>query len=153
SEAWTWEHQALLRARAVAGASELRQRFEDIRVDVLCRHVRRATLREDVAKMRERMRAELSKAKEGQFDVKQDPGGLADIEFLAQYWSLNWADRYPGLVLFSDTIRQLESVASGDLVPQQTIDILTATYRDYRREIHHRALEGQVAVVSADRFA
>ena len=79
-------------------------------------HVRRDTLREEVRKMRERMRAELSKARAGQFDLKQDPGGIADIEFLAQYWALKWADRYPPLVMFSDTIRQLESVASADLV-------------------------------------
>ncbi len=153
SEAWTWEHQALLRARAVAGSARVRQRFEDIRTDVLCRHVRRESLREDVRKMRERMRAELSKAREGQFDVKQDPGGLADIEFLAQYWALRWADRYPALVQFSDTIRQLESVASADLVPQSTIDVLSGVYREYRREIHHRSLEGKPAVVPDGQFA
>src|SRR5450755_1942129 len=61
-DAWTWEHQALLHARAVAGASELRAEFEDLRVAVLRRHVRRATLREEVRSMRERMRRELSSA-------------------------------------------------------------------------------------------
>ena len=145
NEAWTWEHQALLRARAVAGAPELSRQFEQIRLDVLCRHVRRDTLKEEVRKMRERMRAELSKAKSGQFDVKQDPGGIADIEFLAQFWALAWADRHPPLVMFSDTIRQLESVASADLVPQATVDRLTDAYRAYRSEIHHRSLENAPA--------
>jgi glutamate-ammonia-ligase adenylyltransferase len=153
AEAWTWEHQALLRARAVAGASDLRKRFEAIRLDVLCHHVRRDTLKEEVRKMRERMRGELSKAKAGQFDVKQDPGGIADIEFLAQYWALAWADRYPPLVTFSDTIRQLESVASADLVPQATVDVLTRIYRAYRSEIHHRSLENAPAVVDAGEFS
>src|SRR5690606_22635508 len=82
-EAWTWEHQALLHARAVAGSPEVRAEFERIRMEVLRKHVRRDTLREDVRNMRERMRKELSRAKEGQFDIKQDPGGIADIEFLA----------------------------------------------------------------------
>ena len=68
--------------------------------------------------MRERMRKELSKAKAGEFDIKQDAGGVADIEFLAQYWALLWAKDYPPVAMFSDTIRQLESVASADLVPQ-----------------------------------
>ena len=70
--------------------------------------------------MRERMRRELSRAERGHFDIKQDPGGIADIEFLAQYWALRWAQEYPPVALFSDTIRQLESVASADLVPQAT---------------------------------
>ncbi len=153
-DAWTWEHQALLRSRAVAGDAAIRRRFEDIRLEVLCGHVRLDTLREEVCKMRERMRAELSKSQTGQFDVKQDPGGLADIEFLAQYWALNWTRRYPPLAMYSDTIRQLESVASADLVPQATIDVLIGIYRDYRTEIHHRTLEGKPAMVQqGERFA
>jgi [glutamine synthetase] adenylyltransferase / [glutamine synthetase]-adenylyl-L-tyrosine phosphorylase len=152
-EAWTWEHQALLRARAVAGADGLQRRFEDIRVDVLCHYVRRESLREDVRKMRERMRAELSKARAGQFDLKQDLGGIADIEFLAQYWALKWADRYPPLIMFSDTIRQLESVASANLVEQTTVDSLTGIYRAYRAALHHRSLENLSPVLDGGEFA
>ena len=153
SEAWTWEHQALLRARAVAGDERICRAFGDIRFDVLCHYVRRDTLREEVRRMRERMRAELSKSKPGEFDIKQDPGGIADIEFLAQYWALDWADRYPALVMFSDTIRQLESVASADLVPQATVDVLTTVYREYRSVIHHRSLESESSVVQEQAFA
>ncbi|HEY4645292.1 MAG TPA: bifunctional [glutamate--ammonia ligase]-adenylyl-L-tyrosine phosphorylase/[glutamate--ammonia-ligase] adenylyltransferase [Steroidobacteraceae bacterium] len=152
TEAWTWEHQALLRSRAVAGEIRIRRRFEDVRLDVLCHHVRRESLRDEVRRMRERMRAELSKAREGQFDIKQDPGGIADIEFLAQYWALRWAEEYPPLVMFSDTIRQLESVASVNLVPQATVDVLTRNYREYRSVIHHRSLESETAVVDAQAF-
>ncbi|TLY55142.1 MAG: bifunctional glutamine synthetase adenylyltransferase/deadenyltransferase, partial [Gammaproteobacteria bacterium] len=83
-EAWTWEHQALLHARAVAGAPELCARFERVRLEVLCQHVRRDSLREEVRSMRERMRRELSAGDALRFDIKQDPGGIADIEFLAQ---------------------------------------------------------------------
>ncbi len=150
SEAWTWEHQALLHARAVAGAPELRGEFERIRLDVLCNDVRRDTLKADVRAMRERMRKELSRAKPGQFDLKQDPGGVADIEFLAQYWALRWANVYPALVMFSDTIRQLESVASANLVPQQTVDKLTGAYRAYRARSHYLSLTGKEPIVSAD---
>jgi glutamate-ammonia-ligase adenylyltransferase len=152
-EAWTWEHQALLHARAVAGDAALRARFEAVRTHVLRHNVRRESLRADVRRMRERMRRELSRSGPDQFDIKQDAGGVADIEFLAQYWALAWALRYPPLVMFSDTIRQLESVASADLVPQACVDTLTAAYRAYRERTHRMSLEGGANVVPADQFA
>ena len=102
--------------------------------------------------MRERMRRELSKGGDGRQDLKQDAGGVADIEFLAQYWALKWARDYPPVAMFSDTIRQLESVASADLVPQETVDLLTAAYRAYRTRTHHLSLAGEVALVSAEEF-
>jgi [glutamine synthetase] adenylyltransferase / [glutamine synthetase]-adenylyl-L-tyrosine phosphorylase len=151
-EAWTWEHQALLHARAVAGDADLRARFEAVRVQVLRHNVKRDGLRAEVRRMRERMRRELSRSAADQFDIKQDAGGVADIEFLAQYWALAWALRYPPLVMFSDTIRQLESVASADLVPQARVDILTRAYRAYRERTHRMSLEGGANVVPADQF-
>jgi glutamate-ammonia-ligase adenylyltransferase len=154
-EAWTWEHQALLHARAVAGDSALRAVFETLRVDLLCNHVRRDKLRTEVRDMRVRMRRELSRAKagSGMFDIKQDTGGTADIEFLAQYWALLHAKTHPPVVMFADTIRQLESVASADLVPQATVDVLTDAYRRYRERSHHRSLDGDEPVVAAEEFA
>ena len=152
SSAWTWEHQALLHARAVAGSPSLRARFEIERVRILGEFVRRETLREEVSSMRERMRRELSKAGQGQFDLKQDRGGIADIEFLAQYWALREGARHPAVVMYSDTIRQLETLASGDLVPQATVDVLTAAYRAYRRRNHHRSLRDEGAVIAASEF-
>jgi glutamate-ammonia-ligase adenylyltransferase len=151
-EAWTWEHQALLHARAVAGAPELRARFERLRLEVLCHHVRRDSLREEVCKMRERQRRELSRGDALRFDIKQDPGGIADIEFLAQYWALLWAREYPPVATFSDTIRQLESVASANLVPQASVDLLTQAYRAYRAGTHHLSLEGAAPIVPAADF-
>ena len=152
-EAWTWEHQALLRARAVAGPPALRARFEAVRLDVLRSGVRRDSLRDEVRKMRERMRAELSSPQAGQFDLKRDAGGITDIEFLAQYWTLLWCDRHPELATYSDNIRQLESLASIDLVPQATVDELTGIYRAYRQRIHHLSLDGDATVVPGTEFA
>jgi [glutamine synthetase] adenylyltransferase / [glutamine synthetase]-adenylyl-L-tyrosine phosphorylase len=152
-EAWTWEHQALLHARAVAGAPELCAEFERTRLDALRHAVRRDSLRDEVRAMRERMRRELTKGGDGRVDLKQDAGGIADIEFLAQYWALKWARDYPPVAMFSDTIRQLESVASADLVPQATVDVLTAAYRAYRTRAHHLSLAAEGAVVAAEEFA
>jgi glutamate-ammonia-ligase adenylyltransferase len=154
-DAWTWEHQALLHARAVAGDPTLRAVFEDVRVEILKSHVRRDTLRAEVRSMRERMRKELSRARagSGKFDLKQDAGGTADIEFLAQYWALLYAGSHPPVVMFADTIRQLESVASADLVPQLTVDVLTGAYRKYRERSHHLSLEQAETLVPVEEFA
>ncbi|HTX24641.1 MAG TPA: bifunctional [glutamate--ammonia ligase]-adenylyl-L-tyrosine phosphorylase/[glutamate--ammonia-ligase] adenylyltransferase [Steroidobacteraceae bacterium] len=151
--AWTWEHQALLHARAVAGAPSVRAGFERVRMDILRHHVRSERLLEDVRAMRERMRRELAKSRPGGTDLKHDAGGIADIEFLAQYWALRWARDYPPVAQFPDTIRQLESVASANLVSQRTVDTLTAAYRAYRTRAHHLSLEGRPAIVPADEFA
>ncbi len=151
-DAWTWEHQALLHARAVAGAPQMCAQFEELRVQVLQQHVRRATLRQDVRAMRERMRRELIKPEPSIFDLKQGAGGIADIEFLAQYWALLWAQQQSAVVMFSDTIRQLESVASGNFLPQSTVDVLTGAYRAYRARAHHLGLEGRAALVAAGEF-
>jgi glutamate-ammonia-ligase adenylyltransferase len=151
-EAWTWEHQALLHARAVAGSTPLRAEFEAVRSRVLTEAVRRDSLREEVRSMRERMRRELSKAREGEFDLKQGAGGIADIEFLAQYWTLREAAKQPIVLMFSDTIRQLETLASGDLVPQHTVDQLTSAYRAYRARSHHRSLREEGTVIADSEF-
>jgi len=151
-EAWTWEHQALLHARAVAGDTTLMARIEAVRLEVLEDAVRRNDLREQIQSMRERQRRELAQGGEGRFDLKHDRGGIADIEFLAQYWALRWAAEYPPVVHFPDTIRQLESVASAALVPQETVDVLVRAYQHYRLTAHRRALEGQSGAVDASGY-
>jgi glutamate-ammonia-ligase adenylyltransferase len=151
-EAWTWEHQSLLRARAIAGPEALREQFEAARIEVLRKAVRREGLRDEVRKMRARMRDKLSKAKPGQVDLKQDAGGVADLEFLVQFWMLKWADRYPEIVTFSDNIRQLESLASGNIVPQSLVDFLVITYRTYRQRLHRLSLDGAANLISAEEF-
>jgi glutamate-ammonia-ligase adenylyltransferase len=151
-EAWTWEHQSLLRARAIAGDPGMRAQFEEARIEVLRTAVKRDALKAEVRNMRAKMRDNLSKAKAGQFDIKQDAGGVADLEFLVQYWMLKWADRHPEIVIFSDNIRQLESLASGNLLPQSRVDFLVDTYRRYRERLHRLSLAGQGNVVDASEF-
>src|SRR5271166_2826578 len=153
-DAWTWEHQALLRARAVAGEAALCERFAAARRRALCTDVRRETLRVDVMEMRARMRRELSRAGAGQFDVKQDAGGIADIEFLVQYWVLSKAHRHPQLVVYTDNIRQLESLARLGVIDESTAQWLMEAYRSYRAVLHRISLEGDgLPVIAADEFA
>ena len=150
----TWEHQALLRARAVGGDASLCERFEAARRRALCVDVRRDTLRVEVLEMRARMRRELSLARRGEFDIKQDAGGLADIEFLVQYWILAAARKYPQLVHFTDNIRQLEGLSGAGLVDAATADWLMDAYLGYRAALHRLNLEGDGSrVVAAGPFA
>ena len=151
-DAWTWEHQSLLRARAIAGPPGLCEQFEAARIEVLRKAVKRDGLRDEVRRMRERMRENLSKARPGQVDLKQDPGGIADLEFLVQFWMLQWSDRYPEIVTFPDNIRQLESLASGDIVSQARVDFLVATYRAYRQRLHRLSLDGTKNLVDEQEF-
>jgi glutamate-ammonia-ligase adenylyltransferase len=146
-DAWTWEHQALLRARAVAGDPNLCGRFEAVRRRVLCTAVRRDSLRSDVLEMRLRMRRELSQSGPGQFDIKQDAGGIADIEFLVQYWVLAAASEHPELVTYSDNIRQLEGLARVGVLDASTALWLKEAYIGYRTVLHHQSLEGGLRVV------
>ncbi len=149
-EAWTWEHQALLRARAVAGDDALCARFEAVRRRVLTDAVRRDTLRADVAEMRARMRRELSRAEAGQFDIKQDAGGIADIEFLVQYWVLASAAEFPDLLTHTDNIRQVEALARRGVIEEATATALADAYRGYRAVLHRLSLEGGDARVVED---
>jgi glutamate-ammonia-ligase adenylyltransferase len=142
SDAWTWEHQALLRARAVAGDEKLCSAFEAVRRRALSSAVRRETLRNDVLEMRVRMRKELSRSGRGEFDIKQDAGGIGDIEFLVQYWVLAGARAHPQLLTYTDNIRQLEGLAAVGVVDEATAVWLKEAYISYRTVLHHLSLEG-----------
>lgn len=142
TDAWTWEHQALLRARAVAGDARLCEAFETVRRHTLTSAVRRVSLRTDVLEMRLRMRKELSRSGAGQFDIKQDAGGIADIEFLVQYWVLAAAHERPELLTYTDNIRQLEGLATVGIIDEATALWLKEAYINYRTVLHHLSLEG-----------
>lgn len=153
TQAWVWEHQALLRSRSVAGDAGVREAFEHERRDILIHHVKRQDLKAEVVKMRRRMRSELSHGRGGEFDIKQDAGGMADIEFLVQYWVLANAAEYPDLVEYSDNVRQLEALARNGLVPGATTDRIKSIYLHLRSSAHELTLIGSDRVVSGNVFA
>jgi glutamate-ammonia-ligase adenylyltransferase len=98
------------------------------------------------------MREELSLAKEGAFDIKQDPGGIADIEFLVDYWVLAHSAQYPELVEFPDNIRQLEALARVGLVPEDLCLRLKEAYLKLRQRVHELALDEGGRVVPDTEF-
>jgi len=135
--AWTWEHQALVRARPVAGSPALALEFARIRQEILCLPRDPARLKADVREMRERMAAEKVRHDATQADVKHDPGGIVDIEFMVQYWVLRWAHEHPGLTRHTDNIHILEALqAEGRLDPGRA-RLLAEAYRRYL-SVEHR---------------
>ncbi len=153
-QAWTWEHQALVRARPVAGDAELAAQFDAVRREILCRQRDPVALKAEVVAMREKMRSHLaSPANADQFDLKQDRGGIVDIEFMVQFALLKAAHHHPELARWSDNIRLIESLsASAELAPDSAA-VLTAAYQAYRTAGHRQQLQAQPAKLAGDALA
>ena len=150
--AWTWEHQALLRARPVAGSPAVAAEFDRIRADTLTSRVRLDSLRADVLSMRRRMRRELDRSDENLFDLKQGRGGISDIEFIVQYLVLSNAQRHASVFHYTDNIRQLEALAGTGCIPASVGDELAGIYRRFRRRAHHLVLNDRPLLVGASEF-
>ncbi|MDZ7686641.1 MAG: hypothetical protein U5O39_18075 [Gammaproteobacteria bacterium] len=156
-DAGTWEHQALVRARFVAGNPELRPRFEAVRRDILTIERDRAQLLTDVVSMREKMRAHLDKPKQlteesvsdgvmlSGFDLKQGAGAIVDIEFMVQYAVLAESHRQRELTQWTDKMRLLSDLRDGGLFTEEEVDILQRAYIAYRRAVHYQSLGGAVS--------
>jgi len=152
NKAWIWEHQALVRARVVAGDEAVGAAFRRVRCEVLTRERDPLLLQKEVREMRERMRASLSRESATQFDLKQGHGGIADIEFMVQFGVLRWAHQAPDLTDFTDNIRLLAGLAAHGFFNEQECRVLSDAYRAYRAEMHRLSLQERPAQVEATRF-
>ncbi|MBE4600244.1 bifunctional [glutamate--ammonia ligase]-adenylyl-L-tyrosine phosphorylase/[glutamate--ammonia-ligase] adenylyltransferase [Vibrio navarrensis] len=151
-EAWTWEHQALVRARMIYGDDELASEFARVRHEVLALPRDESQLKKEVAEMRVKMRDHLGGKKADRFMLKQDQGGITDIEFLAQYLVLNFSASKPKMTRWSDNVRIFEtSIAQGVMDESQAL-ALTQAYTRMRDEIHKRNLLNLDADVALDKF-
>jgi [glutamine synthetase] adenylyltransferase / [glutamine synthetase]-adenylyl-L-tyrosine phosphorylase len=152
NEAWTWEQQALIRARPVCGDPAVADRFEAIRRRVLARERDEAGLRRSVADMRDRLRKESLKGNAGGFDLKHGEGGMVDIEFLVQYLVLRHAREYDELVRWTDNVRLIGALCRCGVFDDATAYFLRKAYLTYRIVGHRLDLKEQPAIVSDDRF-
>ncbi len=164
SEAWTWEHQALVRARVLVGCPRLAKAFEQVRVAILSRERSVPALQVEVSEMRAKMRANLGTpltsagttesayTAEAQFDLKQDAGGIVDIEFMVQYAALAWSREQPQLLAFTDNMRILDGLHAAHLMPSADVELLQAAYKVYRSAAHKQALQNQPGKVSGEQF-
>ncbi|WP_375056967.1 bifunctional [glutamate--ammonia ligase]-adenylyl-L-tyrosine phosphorylase/[glutamate--ammonia-ligase] adenylyltransferase [Zobellella sp. DQSA1] len=143
NEAWTWEHQALVRSRIIVGDPGLFDTFNQIRREVLGKERERGELAREVVQMREKMRAHLIKAGPDEFHLKQSVGGLADIEFLTQYLVLAHASQHPALTRWSDNIRILEAAVEVGLLEEEEAWQLKTAYCAIRDRGHRLSLSDQ----------
>jgi glutamate-ammonia-ligase adenylyltransferase len=150
--AWTWEHQALLRARAVAGSVVVAEEFERVRTETLTGRVRRDTLSQDVVSMRQRMRKELDKSDASKFDLKQGRGGISDIEFIVQYLVLKCAREHASVIEYTDNIRQLDALAAIGAVEGHDAARIQDIYREYRLRLHRMTLDDAPQLMDNDQF-
>ena len=154
-QAWTWEHQALVRARVVAGSTRLEARYQKIRGNILAQQREPVALRKDVVTMRQKMMASLLPARAssddgpdtGLFDLKQSPGGIVDIEFIVQYSVLAWSQRHPELLEYPDNIRILEIMGRLELISASVADALIEAYKAFRSALHRLKLQQRPGVL------
>nr|WP_240991733.1 hypothetical protein [endosymbiont of Tevnia jerichonana] len=151
-KAWTWEHQALIRARPVAGDPKAKARFEAVRRHILGQPREAQRLRAEVLEMREKMRQSLDKSSAAQFDLKQGRGGIVDIEFMVQYAVLRWAHQHPELLEWTDNVRLLETLSRLGLLAGDTAELMTGAYKVFRAVYHRNALQDQAALIADDQL-
>ncbi|MGD0962225.1 MAG: bifunctional [glutamate--ammonia ligase]-adenylyl-L-tyrosine phosphorylase/[glutamate--ammonia-ligase] adenylyltransferase [Methylomonas sp.] len=153
NEAWTWEHQALIRGRFIAGDARLQKSYETIRTHILSLPRDYQHLKTQVKEMREKMRENLLSKQTDIFDLKQSPGGIADIEFLVQFGVLAETAKHPELALHTSMIALLEELEKLGFFNQADADLLKQAYCGYRDFGHHQILQGRNAVADRLTFA
>jgi glutamate-ammonia-ligase adenylyltransferase len=135
--AWTWEHQAMTRARFCLGSPELKTRFDAVRANVINAKRDLVSLREEIVAMREKLRAAHT-VKPELFDVKHSAGGMVDVEFAVQYLVLAYAQAHPNLLGNVGNIALLQNAEDAGLLPVGIGAAAGSAYRELRR-VQHRA--------------
>jgi glutamate-ammonia-ligase adenylyltransferase len=183
NDAWTWEHQALVRARPIAGDADLMGEIKQLRCEVLVQERSAESLKGEVNDMRQKMREHLGSSSGGSssagsshsgsassgqagkaknsdktalFHLKQDPGGIVDIEFMVQYAVLAWGHQQPDLTVYTDNIRILQCLQECSLVniavSAEQARLLIEIYKSYREVGHRLALQQQSSLIANDQF-
>jgi glutamate-ammonia-ligase adenylyltransferase len=155
NEAWTWEHQALVRARPITGSHKLSKGFMESRKQVLSQVRNQTDLRQEVMAMREKMRLQLASKPDAdgrttQFHLKHDVGGIVDIEFMVQYGVLAHAHRCQKLLTYTDNIRILEGFEMQGILSVFQAQDLREAYQAMRAVEHRLTLQNRAGEVSND---
>ena len=151
--AWVWEHQALTRARFSAGDPAVGEAFEKIRCEVLRQQRDLDKLRAEIVDMRQKMadaHATRGDLRATVFDLKHDPGGLVDVEFIVQYLVLGYSHAHRELTGNKGNIALLKMAADAGLIPAELAETVRNAYRDYRRLQHGLRLNGTKARVAPE---
>lgn len=140
SRAWTWEHQALVRARPVAGSKDIIDKFSEIREAIIRTPKEESSLKDEVIKMRQKMRDHLDRSSDKLYDIKQGVGGMIDVEFISQYLLLRYAPEFKDLRLWTDNVRILEECSRLGIVKEDISKELINAYLDIRSIYHELSL-------------
>jgi len=156
--AWVWEHQALVRSRAVAGSLSVGEAFLSIRKEVLCLQRDPHTLLSEVVSMRQRMLDQFHLEEKisvhvQEVHLKQSRGGMIDIEFMIQFLALKNAAIFPRIVFYSDNVRILDAADNFNCLPRGVAAILKECYLSYREMNHHLSLQKKKGWVDSSLFA
>ncbi|MDP8170060.1 bifunctional [glutamate--ammonia ligase]-adenylyl-L-tyrosine phosphorylase/[glutamate--ammonia-ligase] adenylyltransferase [Pasteurella skyensis] len=152
NDAWTWENQALVRSRCVYGSENNRQKFEEIRQNVLEKSRTSGHLKEEICKMRQKMYQHFKPTSANKFNLKTDQGGIVDIEFIAQYLVLNYAYQYPLMAKWSDNVRIFDSAMECNILTKSQGEQLKVCYTTLRNKIHHLNLQRKSSIVDNNDF-
>jgi len=142
--AWTWEHQAMTRARFVLGSDDLQARFDAVREAVITAPRDASALRDEIVAMRERVRG-AHPVRGGLFDVKHSPGGMVDVEFAVQYLVLSQSASHPELMANLGNIALLQRAEQAGLIPAGVGQQAARAYRELRRLQHVARLDERSA--------
>jgi glutamate-ammonia-ligase adenylyltransferase len=148
NQAWTWELQALVRGRFIAGDLRLKAHYEAIRRRILSLPRDTESLKKEVREMREKMREALAAKDKDKFDLKQSKGGIADIEFIVQFGVLDQAAKNTALTTYTDNVRLLEGLQRQGFISKADEEMLKNAYCTYRDFGHKLVLQGDKAVIA-----
>lgn len=152
NDAWLWEHQALVRARAITKSVMLNDEFARIRHKVLCQLRNLEEVRSSIRDMRNKMLdSNQTKSAKG-FNIKKDMGGLIDIEFIVQFLVLSNASKYPKICEHTDNIRVLDACAEVGVLQRTAVNELKEIYLKYRKYLHQLSLRLLPETVDASLF-
>lgn len=152
NEAWTWESQALVRARCVYGTESLKAEFDQIRQSTLAKKRDVVTLKTDITGMRAKMYQHLTQPQAVEFNLKTDKGGITDIEFIAQYLVLANAETSPDMAVWSDNVRIFDMAMAYGILTEPAGEQLKYCYTAMRNRIHHLNLLRQPSCVPMSEF-
>jgi glutamate-ammonia-ligase adenylyltransferase len=150
--AWTWEHQAMTRARFVTGLQSLRPRFDAVRQAVITAPRDVDALQREIVSMRDKVRG-AHPVKAGRFDLKHSPGGMVDAEFAVQFLVLSQSARHPELVPNVGNIALLQRAEAAGLLPPGVGQAAAGAYRELRRHQHQARLNEHPTQVPQEQLA
>jgi glutamate-ammonia-ligase adenylyltransferase len=153
TNAWTWEHQALVRTRVVAGSASLTKHFNQVRQAILCQTREPDELKQQVLEMREKMRSHLESTLPSQIDIKQTKGGIVDVEFMVQYLILKNANQFADIIKWSDNLRLLNALTEIDAIDEAQQQLLTKAYLSLRHASHRIQLANKKFARGGDKLS